>query len=63
MCCRKARRTEPDFYRSRVKVKVEYIGPTTYMDRVMIRVTFRPSGSSGIMYIMPDALPHKYGME
>ena len=47
----------------RVKVKIEYIRKTSYEDRIILRVTFIETGVQGIMYVRPDALPIKYGME
>jgi len=49
--------------RSRVKIKFEYIRKTVWGDNIMLRVTFTRTGAKGIMYVRPDALPHKYGME
>ena len=30
---------------------------------IRLHVTFTATGASGIMYVHPDALPYKYGME
>ena len=30
---------------------------------ITLAVTFTTTGARGIMYVHPDALPHKFGME
>lgn len=55
--------------RTRPKIKISY---GSYAFGMAIRfgftiialdVTFTATGAQGIMYVRPDALPHKYGME
>ena len=46
----------------RVRLKFEYIG-IAWPGVVALRVTFITTGAQGIMYVSPDALPSKYGME
>jgi len=48
--------------KSRVRIKFTYIG-IAWPGTVALRVTFTATGAQGIMYVRPDALPHKYGME
>ena len=48
------------------KIKIEYLGilpwdSTLYY--IILGTTFTDTGARGIMYVRPDALPHKYGME
>lgn len=49
----------------RPKIKISFEGYLYRFDRVVIalRVTFTATGAQGIMYVRPDALPCKYGME
>lgn len=49
----------------RPKIKVSYRGRTYRFGTTLISigVTFTDTAAHGIMYVRPDALPHKYGME
>lgn len=49
----------------RPKIKIEYRGASDQFSipLISLRVTFVLSGAQGIIYVSPDALPHKYGME
>ena len=54
---------QPRTRQPRVKLKFEYIRKTTWGNQIMLRVTFTTTNAKGIMYVRPDALPSKYGME
>ena len=51
--------------RDRPKIKISYRGPSSRFGFAMIAldVVFTATGARGIMYVRPDALPGKYGME
>ena len=56
--------SRPIIIRPRIRVKFEYIGMAIlYPGMLALRVTFIATGATGTMYVRPDALPHKYGME
>ena len=46
----------------RIKLKFEYSG-ITWRGTIALHITFTATGAQGTMYISPDALPGKYGME